>query len=53
MEKVKDWLKEAMAEPAQIGDTLAGVPATADPGFNWGNTMKYEKFLKEHPECRV
>ena len=47
--RVKDWLEEAMGAPAQIGDTLAGVPATADPGFSWGTTMAYDKFREAHP----
>lgn len=48
MARVKEWLEEEMGAPAQIGDTLAGVPAIADPGLDWGNTMSYDKFLQEH-----
>lgn len=49
MEEVKAWIEETMGAPAQIGDTLAGVPATADPGLDWGNTMAYNKFREAHP----
>ena len=48
MAKVKEWLEECMGAPAQIGDTLAGVPAVADPGLNLGNTMDYAKFIELH-----
>lgn len=49
MERIKRQLEEAMGEVAQIGTTLAGVPAVADPGFDWGNTMAYDKFLEANP----
>ena len=49
MRKVADWLEETMGAPAQIGGTLTGVPAKADPGFDWGNTKSYDEFLKENP----
>lgn len=45
MERIKALLEECMGAPAQIGETYAGIPAIADPGFNWGSTQKWEKFL--------
>lgn len=48
MERVKALLEECMGAPAQIGETYAGVPAIADPGFNWGSTQKWDKFLANH-----
>lgn len=49
MERIKELLEEKMGAPAQIGSTLAGVPAIADPGLNWGETMAYDKFVEAHP----
>lgn len=44
LDRIADLVEECMAEPAQLGETLAGIPAEADPGFNWGNTMSRAKF---------
>lgn len=44
METVAGWIEEAMSEKAQIGNTFAGIPAEADVGFNWGNTVALNAF---------
>lgn len=44
LDKIADMVEACMGEPAQLGETLAGVPAEADPGFNWGHTMSRAKF---------
>jgi len=49
MERVKALLEECMGAPAQIGETYAGIPAIADPGFNWGSTKAWDKFIAENP----
>ena len=44
LDKIADMVEECMGAEAQLGETVAGVPAEADPGFDWGNTMSRPKF---------
>ncbi len=44
LDRIADMVENCMGEPAQLGETMAGVPAEADPGFDWGNTMCRAKF---------
>ena len=46
---VAERLEKAMSAPAQIGNTFAGIPAAADPGFNWGTCMGWQDFCALHP----
>lgn len=48
-QSVAQALTEAMSRPAQIGATLAGIPAAADPGLNWGACMSWDSFCTAHP----
>ena len=47
--EVKNMLEIAMSRKAQIGACYAGIPAAADPGFNWGDCKSWETFCAEHP----
>lgn len=43
-EEVAAWLEEAMGQKAQIGETYAGIPAAADVGYNWKDTVVMDDF---------
>lgn len=47
--EVAALVSKAMARPAQIGTTFAGIPAEADPGLDWGSCKKWSKFALAHP----
>ena len=47
MWEVKGWIEEAMQRPAQIGETYAGIPASADPGLDWGSNRDARDFCLE------
>ena len=39
MKDVAAWIEEAMGAKAQIGETFTGIPAAADVGYNWKDTV--------------
>jgi DNA polymerase-1 len=53
LDRVADLVEECMGQPAQLGETVAGVPAEADPGFDWGHTMSRAKFKELIAHGRV
>lgn len=45
VERVKEIIDREMGAPAQIGETYAGIPASADPGLHWGSCIELPKFF--------
>lgn len=42
--EVAAWIEESMGAKAQIGSVYTGVPASAEVGYNWKDTVPLSKF---------